>query len=99
LLLITKRSDGRFIKMTDRAYRDAAMLFCTRGYFCMAQQWEYHVEMITATSPTAAIPAIEKKLNALGADGWEAITNVTGQVGIYLLFKQISVNVRAAMIL
>ena len=54
----------------------------------MAQQWEYHVEMITATSPTAAIPGIEKKLNDLGADGWEAITNVTGQVGIYLLFKR-----------
>jgi len=54
----------------------------------MAQKWEYHIEMITATSPTAAIPAIEKKLNDLGVDGWEAITTVTGQVGIYLLFKR-----------
>ena len=66
----------------------ARCVILRQGLISMAQKWEYHIEMITATSPTAAIPAIEKKLNDLGADGWEAITNVTGQVGIYLLFKR-----------
>lgn len=53
--------------------------------------WQYKVEEIAVeVQPTAMqMRQTQSRLDALGAEGWEAVTTVVGQPGhVFVLFKR-----------
>lgn len=54
--------------------------------------WQYKIEeiVVTGTATAPALHKINEKLDALGVEGWEAVTNVIGgQPGhVFVLFKR-----------
>ena len=53
--------------------------------------WHYKIEeVVTAVQPNQnQVHEVHKKLDALGMQGWEAVTTVVGQPGhVFILFKR-----------
>lgn len=53
--------------------------------------WHYKVEeIVVGVQPNPSqVQQINKKLDELGMQGWEAVTNVVGQPGhVFILFKR-----------